>query len=152
MKYEYELHLSTDSKSWPRSWNYLLTNFKIPTLKFFDDERIRFFFQRYEICRVKYRTRLFLIQFAIMEIKHLWVLPRQDAFSCEYLNSGFKRRIVSLIDQKLIILLVRACQLRQRWLKSNYREYLCTIEEIFVERSCARRVTSKVILDYLKTR
>lgn len=39
-----------------------------------------------------------------MEIKHLRVLPRQDAFSRvsqpATAKSGFNRRIVSLIDQK----------------------------------------------------
>ena len=75
----------------------------------------------------------------------------QDAFSCEYLDhakSSFKRRIVSLmLDQKLMLVLLvrrRGCQLRQsKWLKSNYREYLCTI---FVERSCAKKMTSKAYI------
>lgn len=78
--------------------NHPLTNSKIliPILKFFDNARI------FQVKYVKYR--LFLIQFAVMEIKHLRVLPRQDAFSRvsqpATAKSGFNRRIVSLIDQK----------------------------------------------------
>lgn len=75
----------------------------------------------------------------------------QDAFSCEYLDhakSGFKRRIVSLmLDQKLMSFCSfddgAASYDESEWLKSNYREYLCTI---FVERSCAKRMTSKAYI------
>lgn len=78
--------------------NHPLMNSKIliPILKFFDNARI------FQVKYVKYR--LFLIQFVVMEIKHLRVLPRQDAFSRvsqpATVKSGFNRRIVSLIDQK----------------------------------------------------
>lgn len=91
MIYEYELHLSTDSKSSSHEFQNSNSNSKIL-------RQCKDFYVKY----VKYR--LFLIQFAVMEIKHLRVLPRQDAFSRvsrpATAKSGFNRRIVSLIDQK----------------------------------------------------